>query len=68
MGRKKRRIFLATLAEKSEVAVSVVESEPEVQVAAEPVEETVAEVEVSAPVEEPVVAAKPKVVKTTKTK
>jgi len=68
MGRKKRRIFLATLAEKSEVAVSVVESAPEVQVAAEPVEEAVAEVEVSAPVEEPVVAAKPKVVKTTKTK
>ena len=68
MGRKKRRIFLATLAEKSEVAVSVVEPAPEVQVAAEPVEEAVAEVEVSAPVEEPVVAAKPKVVKTTKAK
>jgi len=68
MGRKKRRIFLATLAENSEVVVSVVESVPEVQVPAEPVEEVVAEVEVSVPVEEPVVAAKPKVVKTTKTK
>jgi hypothetical protein len=68
MGRKKRRFFLAALAEKSNVAVSVVEPAPEVQVAAEPVEEVVAEVEVSAPVEEPVVVAKPKVVKTTKAK
>lgn len=66
MGRKKRRIFLAALAEKSNVAVSVIETAPEVQVATEPVEEAVAEVEVSAPVEEPIVASKPKVVKAVK--
>jgi hypothetical protein len=65
MGRKKKRILLAKIAERSQVVTVETVNDQITDSVTVPVE-VVTEVEVSAPVEEPIVAPKPKVVKAVK--